>query len=148
MADPFRIVGVEHVSVTAPAELEKDVVSWYGDCLQLERVEKPPGSRPDGAWFRAGNHEIHVTIDEHNPPQVAHFAIVVEGIESLVERLRHAGCHIEQAHPIPGRRRFYTRDPAGNRIECVSYDEPRALVGVEERADEGTAYVVAEEKRP
>jgi YD repeat-containing protein len=36
---------------------------------------------------------------------------------------------------IPGRRRCYTRDPAGNRIEIVTYDEPKTIVSYEERSE-------------
>jgi predicted enzyme related to lactoylglutathione lyase len=61
-------------------------------------------------------------LDEHNPPKTAHFCLVVDDFQSAVDRLRESGCHVEQAMPIPGRHRFYTRDPAGNRIEIMSYD--------------------------
>ena len=114
-------MALDHVAVTTPVELEAEVVEWYGDCLGLERIEKPEGARPAGAWFSAGGREIHVSVDEHNPPKHAHFGLVVDDLDALVQRLREAGVHIEQARPITGRRRLYTRDPAGNRIELASY---------------------------
>ncbi len=115
----MNILSLEHVSVTSPEELEEEVVSWYRDCLNLQEMDKPQGTRSKGAWFAIGEQQVHVTIDEHNPPKIAHFGLVVDDFDALVERLRGAGCHIEQASPIPGRRRFYTRDPAGNRIEII-----------------------------
>jgi catechol 2,3-dioxygenase-like lactoylglutathione lyase family enzyme len=121
-AQSFAFVALDHVNVTTPEELEGEVVEWYGECLGLERLEKPAGTRDAGAWFRAGDHEIHISIDEHNPPRVAHFGIVTDNYDGVIERLRSAGCHIEQAREIVGRHRFYTRDPAGNRIEIISYD--------------------------
>jgi catechol 2,3-dioxygenase-like lactoylglutathione lyase family enzyme len=119
-----RILGIDHVNVTTPEELESDVVEWYAGVVGLERIDKPPGARSGGLWFKAGDQELHVSIDPHNPPKTAHFGIVVDDFEEIVSRLRAEGCHIEQAAAIPGRRRCYTRDPAGNRIEIVSFDAP------------------------
>lgn len=120
-AGNFSFVALDHVNVTTPEELENEVTAWYSDCLGLERLEKPEGTHEGGAWFRAGDHEIHVSLDEHNPPKKAHFGLVVDDYEAIIDRLRAASCHIEQAREIPGRRRFYTRDPAGNRIEIINF---------------------------
>lgn len=119
----MNVLSLEHVSITSPEDLEEEVVSWYRDCLELQERDKPPGTRAKGAWFQIGEQQVHVTIDEHNPPKVSHFGLVVDDFEEIVERLRGSGCHIEQAASIPGRRRFYTRDPAGNRIEIISIDQ-------------------------
>jgi catechol 2,3-dioxygenase-like lactoylglutathione lyase family enzyme len=126
-----RVLLLEHVSVTSPEELEEDVVAWYREILGLEEIEKPEGTRSRGAWFAIGDQQVHVTIDEHNPAKVSHFGIVVDDFAETVERLRGAGCHIEQASPIPGRRRFYTRDPAGNRVEIIGVEEGARVVASE-----------------
>jgi catechol 2,3-dioxygenase-like lactoylglutathione lyase family enzyme len=117
----FTILQLDHVNVTCPEEFEVDVVAWYRDVLGLAEIPKPEGTRGSGAWFKAGSQEIHVSIDEHNPPKTAHFGLVVDDFSALVGRLRDAGCHIEQAGEIPGRHRFYSRDPAGNRIEFINF---------------------------
>lgn len=122
MGDTFEVVGVDHVQVTAPEELLDQTCEWYRSCLGLQDLPKPEGTRPRGAWFGAGGQEVHVSIDEHNPHKTAHFCVVVTDHAAAVERLRGSGCHIEQAGSIPGRHRFYTRDPAGNRIEIMSFD--------------------------
>ena len=118
----FKFSGIDHVNVTAPEELMEDVLTWYTDCLGLESIGKPEGTRNKGGWFSAGHQEVHVSIDPHNPPQSAHFGLVVDDPEPVVEALRAAGCHIEQASTIPGRHRFFTRDPAGNKLEIISFD--------------------------
>ena len=123
MGESFDVVGVDHVQVTAPEELVEQTCDWYRTCLGLDEIEKPEGTRPLGAWFRVGSEEVHVSVDEHNPHKTAHFGLVVTDFDALVDRLRGAGCHIEQASTIPGRHRCYTRDPAGNRIEIASFDE-------------------------
>ena len=118
----FDFLALDHVNVTTPEELEEEVTTWYRDTLGMEQLDKPEGTRDGGAWFRAGDHEVHISIDAHNPPKAAHFGLVVAGYQAIIQRLRDAGCHIEQARTIPGRHRFYTRDPAGNRIEIMSFD--------------------------
>ncbi|HYN36033.1 MAG TPA: VOC family protein [Actinomycetota bacterium] len=118
----FAFVGIDHVTVTAPEELMEDVLSWYRDILGFSSFDKPEGTRSSGGWFRVGNQEIHVSVDPHNPPHSSHFGLVVDDYAEVVEALRSAGCHIEQASLIPGRHRFFTRDPAGNKIEIVSFD--------------------------
>ena len=132
MNDQFAVLALDHVNITAPEELEEEVVDWYESCLGLPRLEKPQGTRPKGAWFQIGDQELHISVDEHNPPQTAHLGLVVDDFETVVTKLRESGCHIEQAAAIPGRRRCYTRDPAGNRIEIASMEEPAATVVSEE----------------
>jgi len=126
-----NVLSLEHVSITSPEDLEEEVVSWYRNCLGLHEMEKPSGTRVKGAWFRIGEQQVHVTIDEHNPPKVAHFGLIVDDFDEIVQRLRGDGCHIEQATAIPGRRRFYTRDPAGNRVEIISVDQPARILASE-----------------
>ena len=146
MADTqtFTVLGVEHVHITTPEELETEVVDWYRNCLGLDVLEKPEGTKQQGTWFQLGTQELHLSIDEHNPPKIAHFCVVVDSFDPVIERLRDGGSHIEQATEIPGRRRFYTRDPAGNRIEVMTYNEP--ILSFEEALSEDRAHVVAEEE--
>lgn len=118
-----RITGLDHVNVTTPEELEQEVLAWYQDVLGLERMDEPGGTRAAGGWFHAGAQQVHISVDAHNPPQSAHFGLVVDDFEALVARLREAGCHIEQARDIPGRHRCFTRDPAGNRVEFMAFDD-------------------------
>ena len=114
---PLRVTALDHVTVTAPEELADEVVVWYRHVLGLEPVEKPDGAAAGGRWLKAGEQQVHVSIAPQNPPEKAHFCLVVADFDAAVEGLRSAGCHIEQARIIPGFRRFFTRDPAGNRIE-------------------------------
>ena len=119
----FAVLTVDHIAVTAPSNLEDVVLAWYSDTLGLEQLEKPEGTRDAGGWFRAGGVELHVTVEESAPTATGHFGMVVDDFEAAVARLRGAGSVIEPARAIPGRRRCYTRDPAGNRIEILSYEE-------------------------
>ena len=126
MTNKFKVIGLDHVNVTTPDELEQDVLEWYESCLGLERLDKPDGTAASGAWFLAGDQQVHISIDVHNPPKQAHFSLIVTDFDGVIECMRDAGCHIEQAREIPGRHRFFTRDPAGNRIEIMSLDGARS----------------------
>jgi catechol 2,3-dioxygenase-like lactoylglutathione lyase family enzyme len=119
----FTVESLDHVTVTAPEELEEEVLGFYENFLGLRRLEKPEGSRTAGGRFALGESELHVSRDSHNPPPVAHIAITVKDFAQVVQHLRASGFHIEQARPIAGRKRCFTRDPAGNRIEIVSYTQ-------------------------
>ena len=117
-----KVLGLEHVTITTPVELEAEVVEWYGSCIGLPRLDKPSDGH-GGAWFAAGEQQIHVMIDPHNPPKDAHFCFQVDDFEGFVAALRTAGCHIEQAPARSGTKRCFTRDPAGNSVEIVAVTE-------------------------
>jgi catechol 2,3-dioxygenase-like lactoylglutathione lyase family enzyme len=76
-----------------------------------------------GAWFRAGSQELHVT--EHEPfvpAGKAHPAFELEAAEldALAARLDAAGAKVQWDDRLPGARRFYSFDPAGNRLEFLA----------------------------
>lgn len=120
---PVRVRTVDHVTVAAPSDLEGAVIGWYSDVLGLARLPKPDGTSSTGAWFRAGDVQLHVTIEPAPSERVGHFGVVVDDFDDAVRHLRAAGADIENARTIPDRRRCYTRDPAGNTIEIMHYDE-------------------------
>jgi catechol 2,3-dioxygenase-like lactoylglutathione lyase family enzyme len=119
----FAVVTVDHVAVTVPRDLEHAVLDWYSETLGLERLEKPEGTRAVGGWFRAGEVELHVTVEGSMRETSGHFGVVVDDFDAALGRLRGAGSVIEPARAIPGRSRCYTRDPAGNQIEILSYED-------------------------
>ena len=127
------VAGLDHVNVSVPEELEDEAAAWYAGVLGLQAATKPEGTRSKGRWFELGNAQLHISVEEHNPPHGAHFCLLVEDLDSLVDRLRSVGNHVEQARPITGRHRCFTRDPAGNRIELMKLDEALTNVVYEER---------------
>lgn len=89
---------------------------FYGEALGLPAVERDPSERR-GAWFSLGAGQLHVTEDATpQPPSRRHFAIEVDDLAEARRRVVAAGRPIEQEEPG----RFWTRDPAGNRIEIVA----------------------------
>ena len=45
----------------------------------------------------------------------------MEGLDRWAERLEEAGYPVQWDDLIPGRRRFYTADPFGNRLELLEF---------------------------
>jgi catechol 2,3-dioxygenase-like lactoylglutathione lyase family enzyme len=120
----MRVLGVDHVQVSAPPGCEEAARRFFGEVLGLPEVEKPEALRGrGGVWFVAGVQQLHVGVEAaHAPARKAHPALAVEGIAELAARLAAAGAPVEWDASLPGVRRLYTADPWGNRIELVSAD--------------------------
>ena len=110
---------LDHVQVMMPKGCEDEARAFYAGLLGLTEVEKPGPMRANGGvWFAEG---IHVSGEEgFSPPRRAHPALRVDDLDRLAAALAVAGCAVEWDERWPGVRRFYTRDPFGNRVEVVS----------------------------
>ena len=118
-------VGLDHVQVAAPAGCEEEARRFYGGLLGLDEVAKPASlAAAGGVWFACGAQELHVGVAEDFAPAAkAHPGLRVTdttALDELAERLRAAGAPVEPDDRLPGRRRFYTRDPWGNRVELLA----------------------------
>jgi catechol 2,3-dioxygenase-like lactoylglutathione lyase family enzyme len=114
---------LDHVQVLAPPGGVEAAARYYGDLVGLERIERPQTMGGVGAWFRAGVQELHVS--EHEPfvpAEKAHPALELapEELDSLASRLVAGGAEVRWDDRLPGARRFYSFDPAGNRVEFLS----------------------------
>jgi catechol 2,3-dioxygenase-like lactoylglutathione lyase family enzyme len=110
---------LDHVQVMMSPGREDDARAFYSGLLGLTEVEKPALLRAQGGvWFAEG---IHVSgEDGFTAPRRAHPAIRVDDLDRLAEALAGAGHAVEWDERRPGVRRFYTRDPFGNRVELLS----------------------------
>jgi ribosomal protein S18 acetylase RimI-like enzyme len=114
------IIGVDHVQVAAPPESEDAARAFYGELLGLEELPKPERLRArGGVWFRAGDEELHIGVDDDfKPAWKAHPALAVSRaseLRALAHRLDRAGHHVRWDGP-----RFYVADPFGNRLELLA----------------------------
>jgi catechol 2,3-dioxygenase-like lactoylglutathione lyase family enzyme len=121
------VTGIDHVQVAAPPGCEAEARRFYGQLLGLEEIPKPTAlAARGGCWFRVGGQELHVGVaDGHEGAEKAHPGLAVGSaamLEQLAVRLERAGSPVEWADrsEIPGRRRFHTADPWGNRIELLA----------------------------
>jgi catechol 2,3-dioxygenase-like lactoylglutathione lyase family enzyme len=117
----YRLVRLDHVQVAMPAELEADAEAFYGGLLGLEVLEKPPVlAARGGRWFGNADLQVHLGVEPgFRPALKAHPALVVEGLDGLVEALGAAGHPVEWDSEVEGVRRCYLADPFGNRIELI-----------------------------
>ncbi|HZT90968.1 MAG TPA: hypothetical protein VFA05_02920 [Gaiellaceae bacterium] len=111
----MRILGIDHVQVAAPAGCEEQARAFYGGLLGLEELPKPAAlAARGGCWFRTGEQQLHVGVETRfAPARKAHPAFVVDELDALAARLGD----VEWDDELPGVRRFYARDPFGNRLE-------------------------------
>jgi catechol 2,3-dioxygenase-like lactoylglutathione lyase family enzyme len=119
------ITGLDHVQVAAPPGCEEDARHFYGRLLGLEEIPKPePLAAAGGVWFACGANELHVGVTtSFVAADKAHPALRVAdaaALDELAARLRAAGAPVESDGRLPGRRRFFARDPWGNRLELVA----------------------------
>lgn len=113
--------GIHHVQITARPSEEAACRRFYGEVLGLEEVPKPaPLLKNGGAYFRFGDNELHLSIEDspHNEGSKRHVCFEVDDLARAEAALRGAGVEIiPDAQPIEEWERFYVRDPAGNRVE-------------------------------
>lgn len=119
------IVALDHAFLTIPESGEDEARRFYGEIVGLEEMPRPAGLRErGGVWFRAGGQELHLGTDEaHAATKRPHPGFRVESVtalEKLARRVEGAGYEAEWDERIEGRKRFYTRDPFGNRLELLA----------------------------
>ena len=114
---------LDHVQIAVPAGAETAVRAFYGDLLGLTELSKPADlAARGGCWFALGDRQLHFGVDaEFRPAKKAHVAFATDDLDALRTRLGAAGCLLRDDAPIDGRRRFFTEDPFGNRIELLEY---------------------------
>jgi ubiquinone/menaquinone biosynthesis C-methylase UbiE/catechol 2,3-dioxygenase-like lactoylglutathione lyase family enzyme len=113
------ILGFDHVQLAMPPGKEALARAFYGATLGLAELAKPAAlAGRGGVWFRCGDRELHIGVEDGFQPQrKGHPAFRVTNLAAMQARLVAAGAAISEDVPLPGRRRFETRDPFGNRLE-------------------------------
>ncbi len=117
----FRLLALNHVNVTVPAEAESAAKHFYGVILGLQEIPKPAGTRQNlGAWYELGGVQLHLSVEDEvtNAASDRHVCYVLADIVEAERHLRYAGTEIiPDPRSVPGVKRFYVRDPGGNLIE-------------------------------
>jgi len=114
-----KIIGIHHVQLTVPESAFADSRRFYSAVLGFDEITRPASQRPGGVWYRTGSAELHVSIEEtENVRSRRHVCYVVENLDAARARCESAGVAIlPDERPVPDVRRFFVRDPGGNRIE-------------------------------
>lgn len=115
------LVGLHHVQLAMPRGEEEAAVRFYGTVLGLEQIPRPQALSPEGGvWFRRGELEVHLGVEERFTPAVkAHPAFLVTDVEALRGRIEEAGYRVSDTVQLEGFHRVYVRDPFGNRVELI-----------------------------
>ena len=106
-----RLVGINHVALQVD-DLE-EAVAFYTKLFQPTAVDR---SEPGAAFLELGDQFI--ALFERGPrAEEPHFGLVVEDKEAARRALEGGGVEI-----LPGRF-LDVRDPSGNRVQLVQYDQ-------------------------
>ena len=115
---------IQHVSIPRPpgTESRKQAQQFFGELLGLQEKPVPQSIQHlDLVWFQVGDRELHVFAEEPvEDPSGRHFCLMVEDVEEMRTRLSEAGYEPWSPENIPGRPRFFCRDPFGNIIEFTT----------------------------
>src|SRR5579859_7233671 len=124
---PVEVRALHHLQVSVPPEAEAAAKRFYGELLGLREVPKPGAERKGGAWYEQGGVGFHLSLEDgvDGRSSKRHVCFLVASVEEAERALRAAGVTIiSDKDPIPGWRRFYVRDPGGNRVEIAEAATP------------------------
>ncbi|MEU9985941.1 VOC family protein [Streptomyces sp. NPDC048045] len=123
------LTAIDHVQLTAPPGSEPQLRAYYTDALGMTEIPKPPVlAARGGCWFTAGSVQLHLGVEEApagggtchcRPAKKAHPGLRVTDIEAFAARLAAHGAPVTWDDNLPGHLRFYSEDPAGNRLEFL-----------------------------
>ena len=112
---------LDHIQLAIPEGTEEAHRAFWCDLLGFSELEKPEALKPrGGAWFKLEAVEIHLGVEAgFTAAKKAHPAFRVPELDALAHKLAEAGHPVRRDANIKGRKRFFTDDPAGNRIEFI-----------------------------
>ena len=122
----MQFVALDHVQLCMPPGQEEQARAFYCGVLGMTELPKPADGAAGfgGCWFVAGSVHLHLGPEEPFRPALrAHPAIAVDDLDALRIRLEAADLEVKDGKPIPGRRRFFSTDCFGNRMEWVELSE-------------------------
>jgi ADP-ribose pyrophosphatase YjhB (NUDIX family) len=131
-----RSVILDHVQLAMPEGREEEARAFFVGLLGMAEHAKPAELEGrGGCWFRSGGCSLHLGVDpDFRPQRKAHPALAVADVDGLADRLAGAGHEVRWDSALPGRRRFHSFDPFGNRLEVMEEastpgERPRVGVG-------------------
>src|SRR5688500_16036792 len=108
------ILRLHHAQITIPRGAEQEARAFYCDLLGLQEIKKPDSlAGRGGFWLALGDIQIHVGTEDNvdRTRTKAHLAYQVHDLPTWQRKLEQNGFTIGDSAPIPGFRRFESRDP-------------------------------------
>ena len=126
MDGPGGVLRLHHVALPFPgtAEAADDARRFYTDVLGLGELRAPEILAADVVWFAVGDQEVHLYAEPSsvavNEESTRHPCFRVADLSAVRERLAGLGVETIDGLPeVPGRPRFFVRDPVGNALEFL-----------------------------
>jgi catechol 2,3-dioxygenase-like lactoylglutathione lyase family enzyme len=121
----MSIHSINHVQLAFPSGQEAGVRRFYGGLVGLTELRQQGGKT---LRFVAGPQRIDLVPTENwlPAPATSHVAFEVKDLPALRSRLLEAQVELEESRPLPGHRRIYVNDPAGNQLEFLEPDSSQA----------------------
>ena len=112
---------LDHIQLAMPQGEEDAARAFWCGIIGLAEIEKPEALKPrDGLWLQLAGADLHLGVEAgFTPAKKAHPGFRTAGIDRLAEQLNAAGHPVTWDAAIAGRRRFFTEDPFGNRLEFL-----------------------------
>jgi catechol 2,3-dioxygenase-like lactoylglutathione lyase family enzyme len=114
---------LDHINISAPAELLLKVRDFYCDLLGLAEGFRPTFGR-NGYWlYSAGKPIVHLveSVEHHRNEKQGffdHFALQATGLAGLIEKLDAAGVGYKMSHlPEINLSQVFCKDPSGTGVE-------------------------------
>ena len=105
------------VQLPFPVDKAAQVYRFYTEFFGLKNFAAPQTSQ---FRFGLGGQWLDLTpCSDFTPVQNGHLALNVLDLPALRHRLLEAGHALEETQALPGYRRFFINDPAGNRLEIL-----------------------------
>jgi glyoxylase I family protein len=118
----MHITHIDHVTL-----IVTDVTNaraFYGEMLGLKEIAPPAAFDFPAIWFDLGGQYLHLLL-KPVPDSISprHPCFHVEDIRAARRHMTTHGIAIDETVAIPGCDRFFIRDPDGNRIEILHWQE-------------------------
>jgi catechol 2,3-dioxygenase-like lactoylglutathione lyase family enzyme len=111
---------LQHVTLeVGRADVDACLAFWA--LLRFDRMEPPPLLRDRFVWVGRAGTQIHLMpLDDPQPTNRGHAAVVVDDFGATVNALEAAGHATREGTNAWDAPRVFVRDPAGNLVEVMS----------------------------
>lgn len=115
---------LDHFQIAIPEGGEVKARAFWCGILGLDELEKPQGLRGRGGmWLGLDGLELHLGVEPgFTPAKKAHPGFATGDLDGVAGRLTKAGYPVIWDNEIKNRRRFFSADPFGNRLEFMQKD--------------------------